>query len=122
MVIGLSVDYVVHMADAYLEAMAEDRVSRTKDMLAKMGSAVVSGAGTTIGASFCMCWCYITFFQKFGLIILFTVCQSLITSIVFFTALMALMGPQGSFGNLAMPFNVMSRRKPTSQDSSEKET
>merc|ERR1712048_92989 len=103
MIIGLSVDYVVHMADAYLEALADDRLSRTQFMLGKMGSAVISGASTTIGAAFFMCWCYITFFQKFGLIILFTVLQSLVTALVFFTSLMALVGPQGSFGNIYFP-------------------
>merc|ERR1712178_342203 len=103
MIIGLSVDYVVHMADAYLEALADDRLSRTQFMLGKMGSAVVSGASTTIGAAFFMCWCYIPFFQKFGLIILFTVFQSLVTALVFFTSLMALVGPQGSFANIPFP-------------------
>merc|ERR1711937_997163 len=103
MVIGLSVDYVVHMADAYLEAPADDRLERTKFMLVRMGSAVISGASTTIGAAFFMCWCYITFFQKFGLIILFTVFQSLVTALVFFTSLMALVGPQGSFANIPFP-------------------
>merc|ERR1712159_549421 len=51
MVIGLSVDYVVHMADAYLEAPASDRLNRTKFMLAKMGAAVINGGVTTIGAA-----------------------------------------------------------------------
>merc|ERR1719502_880723 len=49
MVIGLSVDYVVHMADAYLEAPAEDRQGRTRYMLVKMGLAVINGGVTTVG-------------------------------------------------------------------------
>merc|ERR1719181_664318 len=51
MVIGLSVDYVVHMADAYLEAPAADRIGRTQYMMKKMGLAVLNGAATTIGAA-----------------------------------------------------------------------
>merc|ERR1712159_718638 len=102
MVIGLSVDYVVHMADAYLEAPAEDRLERTKFMLVRMGLAVVNGGITTIGAAGFMCACYITFFEKFGIVILATVFQSLVTALFFFSTMMALFGPQGSFGKISL--------------------
>jgi len=102
MVIGLSVDYVVHMADAYLEAPAADRFERTKFMLVRMGLAVVNGGVTTLGAAGFMCATYITFFQKFGVVILVTVFQSLVTSLFFFSAMMALVGPQGTFGNISI--------------------
>merc|ERR1712139_608313 len=106
MVIGLSVDYVVHMADAYLEAPAEDRFGRTKFMLVRMGLAVVNGGITTIGAAGFMCACYITFFQKFGIVILATVFQSLVTALFFFSAMMALFGPQGTFGQISLGFGL----------------
>merc|ERR1712134_199683 len=102
MVIGLSVDYVVHLADAYLEAPAEDRLERCKFMLVKMGLAVVNGGVTTIGAAGFMCVCYITFFEKFGIVILVTVFQSVITALFFFSAVMALFGPQGTSGNISL--------------------
>jgi len=102
MVIGLSVDYVVHMADAYLEAPAEDRFGRTKFMLVRMGFAVINGGITTIGAAALMCACYITFFQKFGIVILATVFQALVQALVFFSAMMALFGPQGTSGNISL--------------------
>merc|ERR1719181_190048 len=102
MVIGLSVDYVVHMADAYLEAPAKDRQERTKFMLTKMGSAVLNGGITTIGAAGFMCATYIVFFKRFGIVILVTVCQSLLTSLFFFSAMMIVMGPQGTFGNISL--------------------
>merc|ERR1712226_405075 len=97
MVIGLSVDYVIHMADSYLEAPARDRLERTRYMIQHMGLAVMNGAMTTIGAATFMCATYIIFFKKFGIVILVTVFQSLITSLIFFSAMMALMGPQGTF-------------------------
>merc|ERR1711907_836921 len=100
MVIGLSVDYVVHMADSYLEAPAEDRIGRTQYMMKKMGLAVLNGAATTLGAAAIMCLTYITFFQKFGMVILVTVFQSLVTSLFFFSALMAVVGPQDSCGSI----------------------
>merc|ERR1719181_1063541 len=102
MVIGLSVDYVVHMADAYLEAPAEERGERTKFMLTKMGAAVVNGGVTTIGAAGFMCATYIVLFKKFGIVILVTVCQSLLTSLFFFSAMMIVIGPQGTFGNVSL--------------------
>merc|ERR1719217_1866755 len=102
MVIGLSVDYVVHMADAYLEAPAEDRLERTRFMLVRMGLAVVNGGVTTIGAAGFMCACYITFFQKFGIVILATVFQSLVHALFFFSAMMALFGPEGTSGKISL--------------------
>merc|ERR1719217_1045886 len=102
MVIGLSVDYVVHMADAYLEAPAEDRLERTRFMLVRMGLAVVNGGVTTLGAAGFMCATYITFFQKFGVVILVTVFQSLVTSLFFFSAMMALVGPEGTSGKISL--------------------
>merc|ERR1711907_150672 len=102
MVIGLSVDYVVHMADAYLEAPVEDRLGRTKFMLVRMGFAVINGGITTIGAAALMCACYITFFQKFGIVILVTVFQALVQALVFFSAMMAIFGPQGTYGDVSL--------------------
>merc|ERR1719443_395178 len=70
-------------------------------MLKSMGMSVLSGANTTLGAALCMVPCKIVFFQRFGIIILWTVAQSLLTSLVFFSALMALVGPNGKFGDIA---------------------
>lgn len=103
MVIGLSVDYVVHLADAYLESPHHDRASRSRFMLGKMGMSIVSGATTTLGSSFVLTFTYITFFKKFGFVILFCILESLITSLIFFPAIMSLVGPQGSFGQLRLP-------------------
>merc|ERR1712118_104913 len=107
MVIGLSVDYVVHLADAYLEAPAEDRLERCKFMLVKMGLAVVNGGVTTIGAAGFMCACYITFFEKFGIVILAAVFQSVVTALFFFSAMMALFGPEGNSGHVSFGIGLL---------------
>merc|ERR1711988_1456585 len=96
----------VHMADAYLEAPAEDRLGRTKFMLVRMGFAVINGGVTTIGAAALMCACYITFFQKFGIVILATVFQALVQALVFFSAMMVLFGPEGTYGNISLGFRL----------------
>jgi len=113
MVIGLSVDYVVHMADAYLEAHALDRKTRARFMCGKMGLSVISGAATTVGSSLMMCLTYILFFKKFGLVILWTITQSVITAIVFFVAMMALFGPEGNFGRVDRTVFGLFPKKPT---------
>uniref|UniRef100_A0A7S1U3D8 SSD domain-containing protein n=2 Tax=Phaeomonas parva TaxID=124430 RepID=A0A7S1U3D8_9STRA len=94
MVVGMSVDYTVHLSDAYLESKKKTRRDRTRDMLFKMGVSVVSGAISTLGSSCFLLATYIIFFRKFGTFILFVISQSLVYSLVFFTALLNLMGPE----------------------------
>ena len=51
-VIGFSVDYVVHLAHMYMEALEEGKVTsvdRFKYAMQNMGSTVVAGAITTGG-------------------------------------------------------------------------
>lgn len=49
-IIGLSVDYVVHLANAYVENVKETRYERTREMLTIMGVSVLGGGCTTLGA------------------------------------------------------------------------
>merc|ERR1712216_945157 len=46
--IGFSVDYCVHLANAYIENDAKDRETRTRIALTTMGISVTAGAITTI--------------------------------------------------------------------------
>merc|ERR1711865_1124458 len=73
MVIGLAVDYVVHLADAFLECPAQDRVERARFMVTKMGGSIMSGALTSFGVSIFMMCCYSMFLVKFGMVICFVV-------------------------------------------------
>ena len=100
MVVGLSVDYVVHLAEAYRMSPAERRHDRVKDMLQSMGLSVVSGAITTLGAATFMLFAQIQFFFQFGIFIISTVGMSLVFSLLGFTTIMALCGPQGDTGSL----------------------
>merc|ERR1712194_265822 len=115
MVIGLSVDYVVHMANAYLEANHEsppilDRKGRTQFMCKKMALSVLSGAVTSIGSSIFMCFAYIVFFHKFGIVVLWTILQSCLSALVFFVALMSLFGPEGDWGSIARGLAICKQR------------
>merc|ERR1712166_906983 len=104
MVIGLSIDYTVHLSDAYLENEKKTREERTQAMLTHLGESVLSGAISTIGASVFLLATYNQFFYKFGLIILFVISTSVIFSMVFFAAALDTIGPNDDFGNLyALP-------------------
>ena len=92
--------HVVHLSDAYLEAPFELRSERTRHMLVVMGVSIVSGALSTLGASFFLLFCYITFFSKFGSTIFFVISMSLVFSLVGYAAVLDTIGPSGDQGNV----------------------
>ena len=62
LVVGLAVDYVVHLAEGYHMSHARDRKGRLRHALQRMGISVFSGACTTLGASAFMLFAKIQFF------------------------------------------------------------
>uniref|UniRef100_A0A7S3UNQ6 SSD domain-containing protein n=1 Tax=Heterosigma akashiwo TaxID=2829 RepID=A0A7S3UNQ6_HETAK len=94
MVVGLSVDYTVHLSEAYLASGRATRQERTRAMVAAMGGSVLSGAFSTLGATTFLMMADIIFFTKFGSIIFFLICQSMVISLVGFTAMLDCFGPQ----------------------------
>ena len=108
-VIGFSVDYVVHLANAYLECPSGIRKERISHSLLTMGISVTFGALTTISAGMCLIGPrYITFFYKMSILIVTTILFSLIWSMVFFIALLAQCGPQFEQGQI----NILFKRLP----------
>ena len=105
MLVGLAVDYVVHLAEGYRNSLHKDRLNRTRDMLEEMGPSVFSGACTTLGASLFMFFAQVTFFMQFGVFLFCTIGFSLFFSLGLFTVLMGLLGPQNNFGSLIPLFN-----------------
>ena len=100
MVVGLSVDYVVHLAEGYYMSAHSDRMSRVRDMLEEVGISVFSGACTTLGASLFMLFAQILFIIKFGIIMFCTIGFSIIFSLGFFTTIMGIIGPSGKSGDI----------------------
>ena len=107
MVVGLSVDYVVHLAEGYYMSTHTDRMSRVRDMLEEVGISVFSGACTTLVASIFMLFAQIQFLVKFGLFMLCTIGFSLIFSLGFFTTIMGLLGPSGNTGDIKICCNKL---------------
>ena len=115
--VGLSVDYVVHLANCYIEAdmedvkkrhprykdgpadaelsTAEERELRVFGALEEMGVTVFGGACTSLGASGMLFLCYFQTFFKFGGFMFMTITTSFIFANFFFMPLLSVAGPTG---------------------------
>jgi len=96
--IGFSMDYVVHFANAYTEAQqavgASTRFARAQYALRSMGISVVAGSITTFGSG-CMLWgATHIFFTKFAFLICTTIFSSLMWSMLFFMPVLLICGPE----------------------------
>ena len=108
-VIGFSVDYVVHYANAYMEAEEHrpkgaahlTRYERMRMALTLMGVSVLAGALTTFGAGVFLFGAIVIFFTKMGAILLSTIAFSLMWSTLLFPVVMMVFGPEGEYGDLA---------------------
>merc|ERR1712129_362206 len=104
MVVGMSVDYVVHLSEAYLASGEEQRFFRSRRMLGIVGSSVLSGAISTLLGIFWLFFATNMIFFKFGAFIFFLISCSCLMSLVAFTAAMTYVGPEGDNGNIYICF------------------
>lgn len=103
-IIGFSVDYVVHLAAHYINCAEENRYSRATDSISAMGVSIFSGAMTTLGSGVFLFGGKIIFFQKFALIITVTVVFSLSFALIYFLAFLHAFGPEKSQGDICCCF------------------
>jgi hypothetical protein len=102
-VIGYSVDYVVHLAHMYCEAGHHGYITRDSRCIfaiSNMGSTVFAGAITTAASAVIMFACFLYFFVKMAILICVTIMYSYLFSLGLFMALMWTAGPQGNVGDL----------------------
>eukprot|EP01083_Nonionella_stella_P067628 179021_1 len=102
MVVGMAVDYVVHLSEAYLSSGKRLREDRAQRMLGIVGGSVLSGAVSTLLG---IVWLFAAtnfVFYKFGCLIFFLIATSCIMSLFSFTAAMSVFGPEGSSGDLRL--------------------
>jgi hypothetical protein len=103
--VGLSVDYVVHIANSCNESKLTGRFERGRQGLTDMGISVFSASITTIGAGVCLLFTIVIFFVRFGMFILMTILGSTVYSFGFFMAAFFIVGPKSRRqGNLAIYF------------------
>lgn len=91
--IGLSVDYVVHLANHYIESLFPDRYRKMQMSLRDLGISIISGASTTIGSGTFLFFATIIVFNKFAILIYATILFSLAFALVFFSSLVHCVGP-----------------------------
>lgn len=94
--IGVSVDFVIHLGHAYSTAAEgnADRGFRARHALISMGPSILATGFTTILSAVVMLFTVITFFQKFALILVFTVLQASIGSFFVFLTMADCFGPR----------------------------
>ena len=92
--IGISVDFVIHFNHAYVHYRGVvSREKRTRYAMITMGPSILATAGTTFFSAIVMLFCTITFFNKFALVLFFTVVMATFASFVFFITLTNCFGP-----------------------------
>ena len=92
--IGVSVDFVIHFAHAYTALHGHSpREDRTKNSLMSMGPSILAAAFTTFAAACVMLFTVITFFTKFATILFLTITQALAGSFVVFLTMTLCLGP-----------------------------
>ncbi|XP_076464766.1 protein dispatched homolog 1-like [Babylonia areolata] len=100
LVVGLAVDFVVHLAEGYHMSHRTDRRGRLQQALERMGISVFSGACTTLGASSFMLFAKIQFFFQFGIFMFCTMGFSLVFSMGLYVTVMGILGPEGDTGDI----------------------
>jgi hypothetical protein len=113
-VVGLAVDYSVHICHSYnetrfIEGAAATRFQKTQHALTEMGISVVSGAATTFLASLFLVPAWFAFYYVFGIFMLMTVIFSLLVSLTMLPALLCIFGPEGDRGDLLLLRSVVGR-------------
>ena len=100
LIVGLAVDYVVHLAEGYIQSQHNRRADKVRYALSHVGVSVLSGACSTLGASIFMFAARILFFVQFGIFIFATIGFSILYSLFIFCTVMALIGPEGQTGSI----------------------
>lgn len=91
--IGFSVDYVVHLAADYNHSSKKEKGDRMRQAYREMGVSIMSGSITTFGSGAMLFGGTIITFQKFAVLITSTIVFSFFTSMLFFGALCHVCGP-----------------------------
>eukprot|EP01108_Squamamoeba_japonica_P006665 TRINITY_DN543_c0_g2_i2.p3 TRINITY_DN543_c0_g2~~TRINITY_DN543_c0_g2_i2.p3 ORF type:complete len:192 (+),score=107.32 TRINITY_DN543_c0_g2_i2:127-702(+) len=98
--VGLSVDFVAHLAISYNKSHFTTRLGRVRTAMLELGVSVASAALTTIAAASLLMAAQVTFFSIFGTFILLAILFSALYAFLFFVALVLWLGPQNDQGDL----------------------
>eukprot|EP00828_Plagiopyla_frontata_P010430 TRINITY_DN15562_c0_g1_i6.p1 TRINITY_DN15562_c0_g1~~TRINITY_DN15562_c0_g1_i6.p1 ORF type:complete len:423 (-),score=18.49 TRINITY_DN15562_c0_g1_i6:171-1439(-) len=99
-VIGFSVDYIIHIAHSYTKCKDDSRIKKVEFALTHMGISVLGGGITTFGAGVFLLFAELMFFTKMGILLMSTIALSLSWSLIFFPALAQTLGPIKNQGSI----------------------
>ena len=92
--IGFSVDYVIHLSADYMHSPQKSRHDKMKQAYTEMGASITSGAITTFGSGVFLFGGFLILFQKFALLITATITISYFVAMLFFGAMSHCFGPE----------------------------
>lgn len=98
--IGFSVDYIVHLSADYMHSAHIRRYDKMRQAYREMGVSILSGCITTFGCGFCLFFGNFTFFIKFGTVICSTIVTAFMVSMLTLGSLCHIFGPEKNFGGL----------------------
>ena len=102
--VGMAVDYVVHLGVAFVEAdVALGPRGRTAEALGRMGQPILSGAGTTIITAASLFLPRMITFNTFGRFIVTIVGVSCVQAMVYFPMLLMHFGPRSRRCSFSIP-------------------
>lgn len=93
LVIGMSVDYIIHFAHAYNQSLFRERFYKSRAALFARAPSIASSAATTLAAVVPLLFAQLLPLREFGQIFALVTCVSLLFSAGFVCALM-LVGPR----------------------------
>jgi multidrug efflux pump subunit AcrB len=93
-VVGMAVDYTVHLMHSYNETSSPKRFEKAQIALTEMGVSVVSGAFTTVVAATPLLFAQFIFFQRFGSFIAMITAASILWAVVYLMTLAMTVGPE----------------------------
>lgn len=100
MLVGFSVDYVLHLGTDFMHSPAELRDQKMRQSFREMGVSILSGSITTIGCGFWLLFAQVIMFKIFGFVIVLTIIMAFLMSMGTFGAMMHALGPQRDFCTL----------------------
>lgn len=92
--VGLSVDYTVHLAAEFVHSKRNKRMEKMQQAYAAMGVSIFSAFVTTAGAGCFLLGGKLAIFRKFGICLVSTIVVSFFVSMWFFGAFMHALGPE----------------------------
>uniref|UniRef100_A0A7S3UDZ4 SSD domain-containing protein n=1 Tax=Picocystis salinarum TaxID=88271 RepID=A0A7S3UDZ4_9CHLO len=90
--VGLTVDYVLHLAKHFLASRHSSSMDRAKDAFTELGPSIFASAVTTILGVFPLFFCTVLAFVKVGLIVTLSITASLLFAFHLFVPLLLLLG------------------------------